>query len=117
MALYKETYRLSTILPGFSEIKEKLNLATGLKNEIEQLAENSVVFSNDIFKADIEVMIEPEDEYQNISLYFVPRRKKNYFEWALINVLNDYLHVKNKEIPLHAKKKWSDLSFFERHFK
>lgn len=117
MALYRETYHLSNNFPGFSEFKKRLDSATGLKNEIEELSENSVVFSNSQFKTDVEVSVESKENGKTISLFFVPRRKKNYFEWALIHVLNEYLEHRNDSIPVYAKKRWKNLTFFEKHFK
>lgn len=117
MVLYREIYRLSKNFPGFSEFKKRLDSATGLKNEIEKLSENSVVFSNNQFKTDVEVSVESRENGKIISLFFVPKRKKNYFEWALMHVLNKYLERSNKNIPAYAEKKWKDLSFFEKYLK
>jgi hypothetical protein len=116
MALYKETYRLSNNFPGFTVLKEKLDFSTGLKNEIEILSEQSIVIFNEKFKTTIEVTLESEESDIMISLFFAPR-KKNYIEWSLINVLNEYLVTPNRQIPNHVKKKWQELNFIEKHFK
>jgi len=113
MAIYKETYHLSDNFPGFIVLKDKLDFSTGLKNKLEILNEQSVVLFNEKFNTTIEVSIESGNL---ISLFFAPRRKKNYIEWSLINALNEYLKRPNDEIPDHTKKKWQELSFFEKHF-
>ena len=113
MAIYRETYRLSNNFPGFTFLKDKLDLSTGLKNELEILSERSVVFSNVKLKTTVEVSIESGNL---ISLFFAPRKNKNYIEWSLIYALNDHLETPNNEIPNYAKKKWQDLSFIEKHF-
>lgn len=113
MALYKETYKLSNNFPGFTKIKKKLDLSTGLNTELEILDDNSVIFSNEKLKTSVEILLEPD---LAISLFFAPRKKK-YLEWSLLNVLNEYLLNPNKEIPSHINKKWNELTFLEKHFK
>ena len=113
MAIYKETYRLSNDFPGFIALKNKFDLYTGLNNEMEILTDKSVVFFNEKLKTTIEASIESGNF---ISLFFSPRRKKNYIEWSLIYALNEHLSTPNEHIPDYAKKKWKDLSFIEKHF-
>jgi hypothetical protein len=114
MGLYKETYRLSSSFPGFNVLKEKLDLSTGLDNELEILSDQSVVFYNEKMKTTIEVSIESDNL---ISLFFAIRRKKNYIEWSFIYVLNEYLLTPNEEIPTHVKKRWQNLTFIEKHIR
>lgn len=114
MGIYKESYSLSKRFPGFAALKEKLDLATGLDNEMEILGEKSVVFFNEKLKTTIEASIESNTL---ISLFFAHRRKKNYIEWSLINALNEYLATPIKDIPTYVKKRWEDLSFIEKYFR
>ncbi len=114
MGIYKETYRLSNRFPGFVALKDKLDLSTGLNNELEILGDKSVVFFNEKLKTTVEASIESDS---SISLFFAPRRKKNYMEWSLINALNEYLATPIKGIPVHVKKRWQDLSFIEKYFR
>lgn len=114
MGIYKESYRLSKKFPGFPALKEKLDIATGLDNELEILGEKSVVFFNEKLKTTIEVSIESD---VLISLYFPIRRKKNYIEWSLLNALNEYLTTPIKDLPVHVKKRWQDLNIIEKYFK
>ncbi|MBU1169227.1 MAG: hypothetical protein KKD44_06655 [Proteobacteria bacterium] len=114
MALYKETYQITGTFPGFENLKKKIDIITGLENELEILNDKSAVFSNNKFKTDIEATLNRDD---SISLFFAPKRKKNYFEWSLIYALNDYLVIKNSRIPIYAQKKWKDLNIFEKLLK
>lgn len=113
MAIYKETYKLTKKFPGFATLKEKLDFSSGLISELEILDDNSAVLFNEKLNTHIEIIVEPD---QTISLFFSPR-KKNYIEWSLIHVLNEFLLNPNKDIPKHINKKWDELSFFERRFK
>ncbi len=111
MALYQETYRLSKGLPSFEKINALLKESTGLNSELEKLDECSFTFSNEMLKTDVEVTV---TSGQELLLYFSPRKKKNYYEYSLLNIFEKFIESPKVKIPQHIKKKRKNLTFVER---
>ncbi|MDP5209355.1 hypothetical protein [Microbulbifer sp. 2205BS26-8] len=113
MALCKESYELKESLEDIDFLRSILEENTGLEVDFEVCDKTTVFAHCDKFKFSVE--IELNLSQNEISIY-LPPKKKGYFEYAVLYGLSSFIenHI---DIPEYAKKKWKDLSFFEKAFK